>query len=64
MGGIAAPIKDYTDMIVASCGVAIPIFRMDQALIDLCVPLVVRTAAEISAHLGYRSEAARNTKHR
>jgi len=64
MGGIAAPIMDYTDMIVASCGVAIPIFRMDQALIDLCVPLVVRTAAEISAHLGYRSEAARNTKHR
>ncbi|GMQ76656.1 MAG: IclR family transcriptional regulator [Gammaproteobacteria bacterium] len=64
MGGIAAPIMDYTDTVVASCGVAIPIFRMHQALIDLCVPLVVRAAADISAELGYRSEAPCDTKHR
>ena len=53
MGGIAAPIYDHTGHAVAACGVAIPSFRMDRALIQRCIPLVVRTAAAISHDLGY-----------
>lgn len=54
MGGIAAPIRDHTGTVVASCGVAIPAFRMDDALIERCSKLVVKTAADISSELGYR----------
>lgn len=54
MGGIAAPIRDHDGDVVASCGVAIPIFRMDQHLVDRCIPLVVATAVSISEELGYQ----------
>jgi IclR family transcriptional regulator, KDG regulon repressor len=55
MGGIAAPIRQHSGEVVASCGVAIPIFRMDRKLVDRCVPLVVDAAAAISAKLGYEA---------
>ena len=55
MGGIAAPIRQYNGEVVASCGVAIPIFRMDRKLVDRCIPLVVDVAATISAKLGYQA---------
>lgn len=55
MGGIAAPIRQHNGEVVASCGVAIPIFRMDRKLVDRCVPLVVDAAAAISAKLGYQA---------
>jgi IclR family transcriptional regulator, KDG regulon repressor len=51
-GGIAAPIRDFTRAVVASCGIAIPLHRMDAALERKCVPLVVRTANAISVELG------------
>ncbi|MBX9811512.1 MAG: IclR family transcriptional regulator [Burkholderiales bacterium] len=54
MGGIAAPIRDHTGGVIAACGVAIPVFRMDRKLIDRCIPEVVRTAEAISAELGYQ----------
>jgi len=54
MGGVAAPVRDYAGSVVASCGIAIPVFRMDHALVERCVPEVVRTAAEISGDLGWR----------
>jgi DNA-binding IclR family transcriptional regulator len=53
MGGIAAPIRDYTGRVVASCGVAIPEFRMNADLINQFIPLVVNAANEISNLLGY-----------
>lgn len=53
MGGIAAPVRDYSGAVIASCGVAIPIFRMDEELINRCVPLVVDTAAKISSDMGF-----------
>lgn len=53
MGGIAAPIRDHSSNVIASCGVAIPIFRMDDALIERCRKLVVQTATVISAELGH-----------
>ncbi len=55
MGGIAAPIRDHTGAVVASCGIAIPIFRMRRELVERGVPLVVKYANAISADLGYRA---------
>jgi len=52
MGGIAAPIRDHTGAVVASCGVAIPAFRMNAELIDRFIPLVVDAANKISNLLG------------
>ena len=52
MGGIAAPIRDHTGAVVASCGVAIPAFRMNADLIDRFIPLVVDAANKISNLLG------------
>ena len=53
MGGIAAPIRNHSGKVVASCGIAIPIFRMDQKLIERTTPLVLDAAAKISKELGY-----------
>lgn len=53
MGGIAAPIRNHSGKVVASCGIAIPIFRMDQKLIERTTPLVLDAAAKISEDLGY-----------
>lgn len=52
MGGVAAPIRDHSGEVVASCGVAIPVFRMDRQLIDRCTPLVIAAATAISEKLG------------
>jgi len=52
MGGIAAPIRQHTGEVIASCGVAIPSFRMDRRLIERCTPLVIQTAKAISEELG------------
>lgn len=53
MGGIAAPIRDHSGTVVASCGIAIPVFRMDSSLIHNAVPIVVQTAEAISSRLGF-----------
>ena len=60
MGGLAAPIRDHTGAVAASCGIAIPVFRMSRELVDRCIPHVVRTAAAISAELGYRPAPVRS----
>jgi IclR family KDG regulon transcriptional repressor len=59
MGGIAAPIRDHTSAVIAGCGIAIPVFRMSRDLVDRCIPHVVRTAAGISAELGYQQGPVR-----
>jgi len=59
VGGIGAPIRDYSGAVIAAIGLGIPAFRMNRELVARCVPMVVRSAAGISADLGYRaSEAA------
>lgn len=63
MGGIAAPIRDHGGTVVASCGVAVPAFRMNQELIDHCIPVVVKTALDISSGLGYRAAVQRRARH-
>jgi DNA-binding IclR family transcriptional regulator len=54
MGGIAAPIRDHSGEVVASCGVAIPVFRMDRKLVERCTPFVISAAAAISEKLGHQ----------
>ncbi len=51
-GGIAAPIRDFSGAVVASCGIAIPIHRMSERLVSKCIPSVVRAACTISSALG------------
>lgn len=63
MGGIAAPIRDHSSEVVASCGVAIPIFRMDRKLIERCTPFVISAAAAISEALGYQPGACSAKRH-
>lgn len=56
MGGIAAPIRDHTGRVVASCGVAIPAFRMDDELVEHCTHLVLESVRKMSTELGYRND--------
>lgn len=63
MGGIAAPILDYTGQVIASCGVAVPEFRMDQQLVERCIPEVRRIAAAISEELGYPAPQTRKKRY-
>jgi len=51
-GGIAAPIRDVTGGVIASCGIAVPVHRMNDALVRSCVPKVVRAAHAISQEMG------------
>lgn len=57
VGGIAAAIRDHSGAAPFACGIGIPVFRMERELVESCIPHVVRTAAAISAELGYQSEA-------
>jgi DNA-binding IclR family transcriptional regulator len=57
MGGIAAPVRDHTGLVIASCGIAVPRYRMTTQLINRCVPEVLSASARISADLGYRQSA-------
>ena len=62
-GGIAAPIRDFSRSVVASCGIAIPLHRMDANLERKCIPLVIRAANAISMELGM-SDTQLARKHR
>lgn len=62
MGGVAAPIRNHAGNVVASCGVAIPAFRMDRELVDRCITHVLKAAAGISADLGYQPIAEGKVK--
>ena len=54
-GGIASAIRDHSGHVVASCGLALPAFRMNKALVSRCIPMVMETAQAISKALGWRS---------
>jgi IclR family KDG regulon transcriptional repressor len=53
MGGVAAPIWDHTGQVIASVGVAMPIYRMTTAVVRLTVPKVRQAAKAISHELGH-----------
>ncbi len=51
-GGIAAPIRDFNRCVIASCGISVPLHRMNTSLVHKCIPLVVRAAHAISMEMG------------
>jgi len=61
MSGIAAPVRDHTGDVIAACGLGIPAFRMDRALVERSIPLVLRASAEISRLLGNLPVKGRNS---
>lgn len=60
MGGVAAPIRDHSDAVVASVGVAMPIYRMTADVVKGTIPLVVQAAAAISDEMGYQRRNSRD----
>jgi DNA-binding IclR family transcriptional regulator len=50
---IGAPVRDYTGGVVASIGIAGPVFRVQKARIGELSRAVMRAAADLSADLGY-----------
>lgn len=59
MGGVAAPVRDYTAQVVASVGIALPVFRMSEQMVQKMVPSVCGAAEAISAAMGYEKLAVR-----
>jgi DNA-binding IclR family transcriptional regulator len=53
MGGVAAPIWDHAGQVIASVGVAMPVFRMTAEAVKATIPNVRSAAATISQALGY-----------
>lgn len=51
--GVAAPIRDYTDEVVAALGLSGPAFRFGSGGIEAVAPDVIATANKISAQLGW-----------
>jgi|SRR5579863_2467452 len=54
-GGVAAPIRDHTGVVVASCGIAASSNRITNDLIRRCVPEVLKASVRISSQLGFRA---------
>lgn len=48
MGGVAAPIFDLGSNVVGAFGVAIPLFRMTDDLVERCIPQVLKTSERIA----------------
>lgn len=55
MGGVAAPIWDHDEKVVAAVGVAMPVYRMTADVVRITIPRVVQTAQAISHELGYHA---------
>lgn len=53
MGGIAAPIWDHAGLVVASVGVAMPVYRMTAEVVRVTIPRVLAAAGTISRELGH-----------
>ncbi len=55
---VAAPVRDYTRLVVAAIAVAGPAYRLTQERIEKeLAPLVVRAARDLSSRLGLEAEA-------
>ena len=58
-GGVAAPVRDYTGSVIASVGVAMPVYRMSDIAVRAMIPRVRQAAGAISAAMGHEDEPAR-----
>ena len=54
IGGIAAPVFNGLDKVVAALGISGPLERLTNQKMAQFAPLVQQTARELSAHMGYR----------
>ena len=63
MRSIAAPIREAGGRVIASVGLAGPVQRLSDDVLARFVPLVVETAATISARLGHRPRLETLKKH-
>lgn len=59
MGGVAAPVRDYTGSVIASVGVAMPVYRMSDTAVRAMIPRVRHAAGAISAAMGHEDDTAR-----
>lgn len=59
MGGVAAPVRDYTGSVIAAVGVAMPVYRMSDTTVHAMIPRVRQAAGAISAAMGHEDEPAR-----
>ncbi len=57
MGGVAAPIRDYTGEVIASLGIAMPAYRMTPDAVSAMVPAVCKAAEAVSRAMGYESSS-------
>ncbi|MEY2619742.1 MAG: hypothetical protein RL522_2744 [Pseudomonadota bacterium] len=53
MGGVAAPIRDHAGQVIASVGVAMPVYRMTADVVRQVVPRVRLAATQISREIGF-----------
>ncbi|MGB9662023.1 MAG: IclR family transcriptional regulator [Moorellaceae bacterium] len=53
---VAAPIRDHSGKVCAAMSVSGPVARLEGERLNLAIERVTKTAAEISAGLGYREE--------
>ncbi len=58
MGGVAAPIWDHNAQVVASLGVAMPVYRMTAEVLRVTIPWVLQAADAVSRELGYPASPA------
>jgi DNA-binding IclR family transcriptional regulator len=54
IGGIAAPVFNGLDKVVAALGISGPLERLTNQRMAQFAPFVQQTARELSAHMGYR----------
>ncbi len=59
MGGVAAPIRDYSGDVIAAVGIAMPVYRMTDEVVNAAVQSARRAAESISAAMGHDDAAVR-----
>jgi DNA-binding IclR family transcriptional regulator len=59
---VAAPVRDAADEVVASVSVSGSTLRLDSERVDTVVAATMRTAAAISARLGWHAEVTTRSR--
>jgi IclR family KDG regulon transcriptional repressor len=56
--GVAAPVWDHTGKVIAACGVAVPVFRLNDELVEKLKTETKEAASAISRDLGFDATTA------
>lgn len=57
MGGVAAPIRNSSGVVIASIGAALPVYRMTDYAVKVITPLVREAARLVSRSLGHEDDS-------